>query len=113
MININAEIPSDVYSISMKYNSGLGVIIPLVLGYFMIIIAKGIYQRKRTFWFLAVIFISLSMIGDYIQDKHIAYKITFITHALEIILLFYFRKAFNKKITRTLAFTSLLLLHSY
>ncbi|ACD31054.1 ion channel [Francisella tularensis] len=103
-ININAEIPSDVYSISMKYNSGLGVIIPLVLGYFMIIIAKGIYQRKRTFWFLAVIFISLSMIGDYIQDKHIAYKITFITHAVEIILLFYFRKAFNKKNNKNLSF---------
>ena len=24
----------------------------------------------QTFWFLAVIFISLSMVGDYIQDKH-------------------------------------------
>ena len=48
-INIHAEIPSDVYiNISMKYNSRLGVIISL-LGYFMIIIAKGIYQRKRTF----------------------------------------------------------------
>ncbi|WP_202120513.1 hypothetical protein [Francisella tularensis] len=50
-ININAEIPSDVYSISMKYNSGLGVIIPLVLDYFMIIIAKVSINVKEHFGF--------------------------------------------------------------
>ncbi|BCL52898.1 hypothetical protein JPFTNV_07830 [Francisella tularensis subsp. holarctica] len=50
-ININAEIPSDVYSINMKYNSGLGVIIPLVLDYFMIIIAKVSINVKEHFGF--------------------------------------------------------------
>ncbi|MBD5784433.1 hypothetical protein IFN73_11585 [Francisella tularensis subsp. holarctica] len=50
-ININAEIRSDVYSISMKYNSGLGVIIPLVLDYFMIIIDKVSINVKEHFGF--------------------------------------------------------------
>ncbi|WP_223862965.1 hypothetical protein [Francisella tularensis] len=38
-ININAAIPSDVYNISMKYYSCIGVIISLVIDYYMIIIA--------------------------------------------------------------------------
>ncbi|AIT08529.1 potassium channel protein [Candidatus Francisella endociliophora] len=108
-INIDADLPSDLYDMSMRYGSGLGIIIPLILGYFMIIIAKGIYQRKRTFWFLAVIFISLSMFGDYIQDNHIAYKITFFTHAIEIILLIYFRNTFNKKNSKNISFYQFIL----
>ena len=35
---------------------------------------------------------------------NIAYKITFLTNAIEIILLFYFRKAFNKKNSKNLSF---------
>ncbi|GAB4222620.1 MAG: hypothetical protein Kow0076_4320 [Francisella sp.] len=96
-INIDTELPSDIYNISAKYSPSLRIILPLLLGYLMIVIAKGIYQRKKIFWFLAVLFISLSMLGDYIQDRHIAYKIIFFIHIIEIILLFYFRKTFNKK----------------
>ena len=112
-INIHADISSDLYNIGMKYNSGLGVIIPLVLGYFMIVIAKGIYQRKRSFWFLAIIFITLSMIGDYVQDNHIGYKITFFTHAIEIILLLYFRKTFNQKNTKVFSFYQFVLIVTF
>jgi voltage-gated potassium channel len=112
-INLNTEIPSDLYDISMRYGSALGIIVPLVLGYFMIIIAKGIYQRKRSFWFLALVFISLSMIGDYMQDKHIGYKLTFFTHAIEIILLLYFRKTFNQKNSRNFSFYQFVLVVTF
>lgn len=103
-INLDTNIPSDLYDIGMKYNTGLGVFLPLILGYFMIIIARGIYLRKRSFWFLAVIFICLSIIGDYVQDRHISYNVAFFTHIIEIILLIIFRKTFNKKNSRKFTF---------
>lgn len=112
-INIDAEIPSDLYDMGMKYNSGLGIVIPLILGYFMIIIARGIYRRKRSFWYLALIFITLSMVGDYVQDNHIAYKITFFTHAIELILLIYFQSTFNQKNTRNISFYQFVLLITF
>ncbi|BCD90907.1 hypothetical protein fh0823_10460 [Francisella halioticida] len=70
----------------------------------MIIIARGIYLRKRSFWFLAVIFICLSIVGDYIQDRNISYNIAFFTHIIEIILLITFRKTFDKKNSKKLTF---------
>ncbi|GMN88885.1 ion channel [Francisella sciaenopsi] len=79
----------------------------------MIIIARGIYNRKRTFWFLAVIFISLSIIGDYVQDKHISYDVAFFTHVLEILLLIYFRKTFDKKNSNKITFYQFVLLISF
>jgi voltage-gated potassium channel len=70
--------------------------IPMILGYLMIIIAKGIYQRKKTFWYLALMFISLSLIVDYFHDSFDIYKITLPIHVLEILLLLYFKKTFNQ-----------------
>ncbi|WP_407876770.1 ion channel [Francisella sciaenopsi] len=112
-VNFDANIPSDLYDFGMKYNTGLGIFLPLILGYLMIIIARGIYNRKRTFWFLAVIFISLSIIGDYVQDKHISYDVAFFTHVLEILLLIYFRKTFDKKNSNKITFYQFVLLISF
>jgi len=112
-VNLDANIPSDLYDFDMKYNTGLGIFLPLILGYLMIIIARGIYNRKRTFWFLAVVFISLSIIGDYVQDKHISYDVTFFTHVLEILLLIYFRKTFDKKNSNRITFYQFVLLISF
>lgn len=112
-VNLDANIPSDLYYFGMKYNTGLGIFLPLILGYLMIIIARGIYNRKRTFWFLAVIFISLSIIGDYVQDKHISYDVAFFTHVLEILLLIYFRKTFDKKNSNRITFYQFVLLISF
>ncbi|APD42014.1 potassium channel protein [Francisella noatunensis subsp. orientalis] len=112
-VNLDANIPSDLYDFGMKYNTRLGIFLPLILGYLMIIIARGIYNRKRTFWFLAVIFISLSIIGDYVQDKHISYDVAFFTHVLEILLLIYFRKTFDKKNSNRITFYQFVLLISF
>lgn len=62
---------------------------------------------------LAVVFISLSIIGDYVQDKHISYDVAFFTHVLEILLLIYFRKTFDKKNSNRITFYQFVLLISF
>ena len=103
-VHIDDHLSSDLYDIGMKFNIGLGVIMPIILGYLMILIAKGIYQRKRAYWVLAVIFISLSIFGDYTQDNHFSYDFTFILHSIEIILLLVFRRQFNEKTSKRITF---------
>lgn len=44
------------------------------------------------------------MLGDYIQDTHFSYDITFSLHAVEIILLLVFKKQFNETTTRKFTF---------
>jgi voltage-gated potassium channel len=80
----------------MKYNTGLGFMIPLVLGYLMIVIANGIYQRKKMFWYFAIMFIGLSIVGDYFHDAFTVYRITLPIHVLEIFLLVLFKNTFNQ-----------------
>ena len=94
-LHIDDHLSSNLYNIGMKFN--VGIAMQIILGYLMILIAKGVYQRKRAYWILAVIFISLSIFIDYIQDNHFSYDLTFILHFIEIILLLIFRKHFNQK----------------
>jgi voltage-gated potassium channel len=103
-VDIDSHLTSDLYNIGMEFNVGIGIAMPIILGYLMILIAKGIFQRKRAYWRLAVIFITLSMLGDYIQDKHFSYDITFSLHAVEIILLLIFKKQFNETTNRKFTF---------
>jgi len=102
--HIDDHLSSDLYAIGMKFNIGLGVVMPIILGYLMILIAKGVYQRKRAYWILAVVFISLSILGDYIQDIHFSYDLTFILHFMEILLLLVFRRQFNQKTSKKISF---------
>ena len=102
--HIDDHLSSDLYDIGMKFNIGLGIVMPIILGYLMILIAKGVYQRKRAYWILAVVFISLSILGDYVQNYHVSYDLTFILHSIEIVLLLVFRRQFNQKVSKKITF---------
>ncbi|APC97293.1 ion channel [Francisella frigiditurris] len=112
-LHIDNNITSDIYDLGMKFNVGLGIAMPLILGYLMILIAKGIYQRKRFYWSIAVILITLSMLGDYIQDKHFSYNITFTVHAFEIVLLLTFTKVFNKKVSKKISYQQFIITFTF
>lgn len=45
-VDLHSHLTSDLYDLGMEFNVGIGVAMPIILGYLMILIAKGIPTQK-------------------------------------------------------------------
>ena len=60
---------------SQNYNIGISSIAYFVLGYFLIVIARGIFHRKRSSWLSAVCILTCVISINFFTDDNWFYKI--------------------------------------
>ncbi|MFZ9035682.1 MAG: NAD-binding protein [Francisellaceae bacterium] len=67
----------------------------LIIGYFLILIGRGIYKRQRLFWSLAVIMLSILLLNNvFIHERS---SLLNVLYAVELIGLLIFYKQFDKQ----------------